>query len=99
VPKVPSPTRTAVARTGSPRAIGRKVATRFDNTDQILGLLDAADTITTKGKIILDRKHLPNTLTVGRSKDPAPIRPNGSPVAPPTHRHDRQLSAGTAIIN
>ena len=97
--KLLPPVRTPVARTVSPRGSGRKVATRFDNTDQILGLLDAAETTTTDGKVILNRRHLPNTLAATKSKGSAPIQRNASPVAPLAHRNDRPSSASTAITN
>lgn len=91
--------RTTVARTGSPRGVGKRVAARFDNTDQILGLLDAAGTKTTKGKVILDRKHLPNTLAGTKGKGAAPTQPNASPITPPVRRQARLVSAKITIAN
>jgi hypothetical protein len=99
VTKVVPPVRTPDARIVLPRGNGRKVVTRFDNTDQIIGLLETAGTTTHNGKVILSRAHLPGTLADTGSKGSAPIQPNASSIAPRTHTSDRQLSARTASAN
>jgi len=96
-PRILPPTRTAGGRAGSTK--GRQVALRFDNTDQLLGLLNGPGTTTAKGKVILDAKGLPKAFPGGRGGGPAPIRPNESPISPPARGQTRHASAAKVATN